>query len=543
MRFKEFLIENQHLLEVAMNPSAFQKWLNSPMSSGMKVGVEFELLVPIASELDELDDFNNLPGDERVPDNIYSIVNFFDEVDNRFEDKLLSDYIQWVDDNDKFYYYIELYKSEIMDEVKEQLESEYDFDKAKQEIADDLELDVDDEEVIQQATEKMENDIEYYIEDKTEEFEDAYHEIIDNEWRENFYNSGDIYNYVREWLNDEGMYYMSDIFQRYIGDYIYVWPHSHDGENLEDVIKQVAEELQDSLSIPVKYSSGYHSVARDDTNWIVETDSSIENDRGVNTGLEIVTPPMPLKEGIEKIKEFIDWANDYGCETNNSTGLHMNISVPEFSTESLDYVKLALFIGDMYVLNQFGRQYNTYTKSAINKIKNNLANFNEEQITTFVNDIKQKSAPVVSKLIHGTTTEKFTSINVKDSHVEFRSPGGDYLSSHGIDTIINTLLRLAMGLKIATSPELYKNEYYKKLYKLLSPSISTPEDKQTFALFAQYQAGLINFSTLKQQWVANIVSRTNKPSTIKGMQYARNVVRDPNEPFQKDIMYDMKNNS
>ena len=46
--------------------------------------------------------------------------------------------------------------------------------------------------------------------------------------------------------------------------------------------------------------------------------------------------------------------------TNNSTGCHINVSIPD----KLDVLKLAVFLGDEYVLQQFGRQNSDYAVSS-----------------------------------------------------------------------------------------------------------------------------------------------------------------------------------
>jgi hypothetical protein len=79
---------------------------------------------------------------------------------------------------------------------------------------------------------------------------------------------------------------------------------------------------------------------------------------------------LPIEELLSDLNKVKAWADKTGCYTNSSTGLHINVSVPGWSGDlnQLDYVKLALLLGDEFVLDSFGRAGNTYAKSAMGKI-------------------------------------------------------------------------------------------------------------------------------------------------------------------------------
>jgi hypothetical protein len=96
--------------------------------------------------------------------------------------------------------------------------------------------------------------------------------------------------------------------------------------------------------------------------YVVEPDGSLNPNNDDDLGLEFVSPPLPIDEMLSDLEKVKAWAKQRGCYTNSSTGLHINISVPNFDPAKLDYVKLALLLGDKYVLDQFGRSSNTYTK-------------------------------------------------------------------------------------------------------------------------------------------------------------------------------------
>jgi hypothetical protein len=106
-------------------------------------------------------------------------------------------------------------------------------------------------------------------------------------------------------------------------------------------------------------------------------------------------------------------------------------------------------------------------------------------------------------------TSKYTSINTKDGHIEFRSPGGDWLDQN-FDQIENTLLRFTVAMSAALNPNMYREEYLKKLYKLL-----TQDDKgsDTIKYFSEYVAGKIPAAALR--------------SFVKQAQLERKLKKDP----------------
>jgi hypothetical protein len=101
---------------------------------------------------------------------------------------------------------------------------------------------------------------------------------------------------------------------------------------------------------------------------------------------------------------------------------------------------------------------------------------------------------LATKAIHSGITSKYTSINTKDGHIEFRSPGGDWLGDN-FDQIENTLLRFTVAMSAALNPEMYRQEYLTKLYKLLSENDKGNTD--TIKYFSEYVAGKIPQAALR----------------------------------------------
>ena len=218
---------------------------------------------------------------------------------------------------------------------------------------------------------------------------------------------------------------------------------------------------------------------------------------------------MPLGLATTTLENMLIWAKDPDTDayTNGSTGLHMGISIP--GTENVDYVKLVLFSGDKYILEKYGRASNSYTPSALDQLQRRGKMFvqNPEILNDILAKMHDKLDDAAEGLIRGSTGDmKYTSMSIKKGYIEFRSPGGDYLSMD-IPDVINTMLRFARAMKIASDPNAYRQEYQKKLYKLTTAGGEGIVNKFN-KLFADYQTGTLSAESLKRVW-ANLVSDEN----------------------------------
>jgi hypothetical protein len=297
------------------------------------------------------------------------------------------------------------------------------------------------------------------------------------------------------------------------------WPYyidANEGNNGDMDIDQVADEFSSYMGKPVNASRNYHGGRREAGTYVVEPDGSLEGDNPGDEGLEFVSPPMPIDEMISDLNKVKAWADKTGCYTNESTGLHINISVPNYSLEKLDYVKLALLMGDEYVLELFGRSGNNYAKSAISKIKTMLKR-NPDIAPQVMDKMREHMEDIATKAIHSGTTEKYTSINTKTGYIEFRSPGGDWLDSN-FSKIEDTLMRFTVALSAAIDPEAYRQEYLKKLYKLLEDS-QEKGGPDVLQLFANYSAGELDKAALIRQVRQKQLARNVDKGKVTGKMW------------------------
>jgi hypothetical protein len=486
MRYREFELTEDELFELKMSPTNLSKMAKN---IDALAGLEFELVVPfIEGEQEELDPEPDYDMDERFPTGPgwrREVINFFRGGDSPNSTGYIERQLNQFDEN--FYGWLD-----------DELENYLDSNEGRERAIEIARENVDAEEYEQDPEGAMQR----YLDDN----QDSIREQIEEEFRD------DTDSHFERYLEEEDLSTMSEFGSAYNLDWPY-WMYPEPDSGGAD-IDAVAESFSDAIGRPVTVSKSYHGATRRAGHYAVEPDSSIEGDDG-ESGLEFVSPPLPIPEMIEDIGKVAKWASQIGAYTNSSTGLHMNVSVPNI--EDLDYVKLAMFLGDNYILEQFGREGNTYCKSALDKIKS-TARANPDRVDEMLRQFQNGLNDLASKMIHTGSTEKYTSINRQSNRVEFRSPGGDWLSEFGDnpDKIKNTLLRTVVALDVASDPTAYKQEYYKKLYKTLSQG----SQDTSIEYFAKYAAGELPKQALKS-FIRQIQTKreVQKQAPGSGKQY------------------------
>lgn len=459
---KEFSLEShdQRLLEIDMSPGALKQFSASAIAKSASVGFEFEMIVPYMSDPDAGDgqaDYANY--DDAVSSGSLGSLeddlrSFFSETTTRREvQRAVEDFSERLNE------YID---QQFDDWLKENQDMFYEM------YRDWTNLETDEE--IQASIEAEDADYDRIV----EKMRDQHRE----EW-------DDLEGALRE--NDLEMY--SD-WER---EYGFPWPYYEEersGEIDADAMKDVADEIKRAVNMPIKSSPNYHAFSKREPGvWYLETDSSIDADESEGEGgLELISPPMPLDQALEKLDAVLNWMEDHGAYTDSSTGFHMGVSIPEM--EKVDYIKLILFLGDRYVLDQFGRLGNSYTRSALSKMEIGNAPSVMRSMPGIFDALKGGLDKAALKMIEAMLVprgDKYTSVNIKTGYIEFRSAGGNYLEA--IEKIKNTLLRYVRVMAIAADPNDAKQEYAKKLYKLLATAAANEKDLDVIKWFTMYSSG------------------------------------------------------
>lgn len=522
------LLEDEYLSEIKMTPSNLRQLA---AQTGAMAGMEFEMIVPDVGAAEVEPDMEpDYDYDERSRSFGDIRAFFYDgdyngrrDVDNLIEE-LAGEYEEWKQEQTA-----EAWESDGRDYIYDYITVNdlFDRDEAMPQARDEI---IDANPDLPQESEDFSNLLTARLDEMEREFA-----------AQEFENRGRIYDQAFEAFAeeqadeyDEGSF-LDDKYPRMTdvqGGFDIQWPHWYDlnADNDGADIDQVADEFSSYMGKPVNASRQYHGGRRESGAYVVEPDGSLEGDNPGDEGLEFVSHPMPIDEMISDLNKVKAWADKTGCYTNDSTGLHINISVPNYSLDKLDYIKLALLMGDEYVLDLFGRSGNSYAKSAISKIKAILQK-NPDLAPQVMDKMREHMEDIATKAIHSGITDKYTSINTKSGYIEFRSPGGDWLDSN-FSKIENTLLRFTVALSAAIDPKAYRQEYLKKLYKLLEGS-QEKGGPDIVQLFANYSAGELDKAALirqvREKQLARDVAKGKAPA---GQKYWWNVQWDANRRME-----------
>ena len=525
MRYYEIqrLIEQQQLDELRMGGGDFAKFLETPLAKSMRAGFEAEVIFRGVNDAIDYDGElePDMDQDERAYD-IDGIIDFFSGGDgymsrrelDRLRSELDESYMEF--DSERMY---EEFTGDADDLIRTYLADEEERDFVEEWLADEAGLsdsEIEDLFVLQKqyrqitsskkqqefldehpqfkkyndAVEAFDQSIEERVQTAIDDQDDLWDTVLDI-WRDDWGGANQL-----DWLAANDMRYMSGVVDRFDA----TWPHytsnsgGDDGEFNESVAEDLADSLGRDLGVETTVAGGYHSAKRDDTTWIFEPDSSLEADDTSDMPVEIVSPPMPLDQTVEIIPKFFKWLKSNDGYTNSSTGFHMSVSMPDHDSERLDFVKLALFLGDEYVLKQFGRQANTYARSAIEKLRQ-ARTTDPEKIAIYMQKMRGGLDQIAkNSLSTSSGFGKYTSINPKNGYVEFRSAGGsDY--QEDLKRLQDTLTRYGMALNVAMDPSAERQEYAKKLYKLLASGVAGEDD--AISIFSRYVAKEMPASALK----------------------------------------------
>ena len=281
---------------------------------------------------------------------------------------------------------------------------------------------------------------------------------------------------VEDWIYDNYSYMSS-----FLDDYGYEY-NSGSGGNVEGVADELHNWIKDNSKFTDYPEIGEYDSTNTTTAWSVETDSSIEADEGA--GAELISPVFDSpRKMLTEMKSLFDWSEE-NFGTNNSTGLHVTMS---WQGEKRDLVKtddnefwgdeasepnklkMALLLGDEYLLAEFGRLRNSYTKSQYQNVLKYAEGMKRGDAKSFEAFEKE--------LAKGIDSGKFNSINFKgetdkdsgNNLIEFRIAGGvDYNTMY--DKVVKACVRYATVMKAGYSKDAFRPEYVKAVFRLLRKS-------------------------------------------------------------------------
>lgn len=260
-------------------------------------------------------------------------------------------------------------------------------------------------------------------------------------------------NKYDEWLEDYYFEYeqekMNEAYHEYLEN------NKGKGSSLQHIQEVMSQALRTNIEIN----------SDDYSEWTLVKDSSIEP-----SGAELRSPILSHHDAINALRTvFNTIRQDSEMETNDSTGLHVNIGT--FSKEEvaqLDVLKFSLLIGEDHVLSMFDRGGNDYTEPHIEHVLQYLKRSGNVDIK----DYNYAIETINKWIIRQGAKYRFANVSkLRDGYIEIRAPGGeDY--HRKFNEVSESINRVMKFLEIAMDPTAYRKEYLSKLYKLLGDKVS-----------------------------------------------------------------------
>ena len=475
--------------EVRMDPTSFAQAVEQGHAAGVLVGFEFEVCVPEATLK------STVPGGESntlnktvddVDDELYSEDVFDVEVGNTYGTVTMT--LEWFDNTFKFKQPLKGFNStvdaypEYTNNIIPRIIELYNTvppKKRKDYTGQALKMIQQDNPRFSFNSTKLEDQIRFasmfgrilYLKNSGE-LEQLGYKI------RNLANRSETWHSFLSWLTDNARV-DSQVSRYFDFDPNKVWTElslsDYDDDDWDDedtayeaATKVLQPAVATAMSRNVNVFHSYHQKTKNITDWYIEPDGSLEPDNEDDSSAEIVSPPLPALDAIDALNKFYGLSQQLGLYTNSSTGLHINVSIPQ----KLDVLKLAVFLGDQYVLKYFGREDNGYAVSVLHHLKG-AAPIHGEKVK-----IKNKQKDIFGRLSQ-TTEIKYNklknivndisgrhtaSISNNGKYISFRHAGGDYLAD--LQGIKNTVGRFVRAMIIASDPTAYVQEYKTKLAKL-----------------------------------------------------------------------------
>lgn len=188
--------------------------------------------------------------------------------------------------------------------------------------------------------------------------------------------------------------------------------------------------------------------------WRIVEDGSISPG-----GAEIVSPPLPADDAISALKTTLAFIrNDDVLYTNDTTGLHINVSVPD--PEKIDLLKLSLLVGEDHILTAWERDDNNYARSVLDVFSTAL----EKMDVATVEDLIGRMNEFAHKNITHHNAIDFEKL--QRGYLEFRMTGGEGYENREQDAI-DLVKRYVRVIGLASDPMAEREAYLKKLYSFV----------------------------------------------------------------------------
>lgn len=478
LRNSKFNKQREIVFEINFNdPKLAKSSLNAPISCGFEAETTWPGIEGGEGDENFLDDLDWREVEELI----------YDQEGSRGVRQVEEAFNEWLMESDAYY---DAEREVMNDMISDRMnDMEYITEYAYQELGAD-EVEDYKNETLEDLSKDEKEEYDGWGEDEwaerliREKYQDSFEEWLADQIRDNGEAHDDVWERVHsevsidDWMSKEyGDWYSllrdQDIFL-----------YNEAGGGVEAVADVLGGWVNDNSMFTGIWSGEYHSgKSVDNDEWRVEEDSSIE---GTGAGAEIISPVYDTpNQMLKEMNSLFDFFAKNDVETNESTGLHVTMSWNGASTRA-NKLKMAVLLGDKYLLGLFDREGNTYTKSQLDRVTRGISDLMK-------NPANLKTLAAVEEILGSKISEdKFSSINFKDATnkagnnlIEFRIAGGDDYHMKTTD-IVKSVVRYAAIMEAGHDPAAFRKDYILALYRLIGKEAGTPDPEKIKSMNIAY---------------------------------------------------------
>jgi len=258
-------------------------------------------------------------------------------------------------------------------------------------------------------------------------------------------------------------------------------------EIVDDKYNQLREDIRQELEMEY---SGDQYYALEQVQEVFEDEDGVESvdeDSSLNpVGGEIRSVVFKGRSGLVEAMEWLERMfdlikNSYGLHTNETTGLHINVGtfttqmagavedVPSY--KELDLFKLAVFLGEDYLLDLFNRDGNTFADKVLERLSRadnlqDVLTMDPKQIHAMgLDKIRQSLQKAMVKTAAKYSTANYTKL--KENYIEFRFAGNEGYEKE-FAKVKQSIARIILAIAAALDENMFREEYIKKILSVLS---------------------------------------------------------------------------
>ena len=280
----------------------------------------------------------------------------------------------------------------------------------------------------------------------------------------------------------------ADVWEQYLKREVILYRRTESERRVHDILDAIIMSWYDENVKPTRSNVGVPTKV-DWVNDNLTVDKryieKVVPDVTVPNGVEVVTHPLPFRETVEAMNQLFDFIDQVGG-TDQSTGLHCNVSYNGESFRNMNPVKAMTLIDDYYMMEGNGESdILRWEKRSMGAVPNHSIFLQKDvngdtKLHHLAKTYVMKGAEAFIKeyedvLLKYGKSEKYISFNIRnfldgdvsEKRVEWRVMGST-LYNRRKNTIVNDMLHVCYVILAGMDHDFLRREYLQSIIRMLN---------------------------------------------------------------------------